>query len=480
MTNWGLAHRVFTACLAAIAVLSMVMFTVDHRASAQEARSIAGVIWFDANLDGIRQADEAFAEGVGYTIEEFANQEVVRVVTDSVTNSQGEYGVDELAPGTYGLRIVLPDGFVPTDTRQGDDRAVDSDLDVPIGETALLGANLDLSRGATFPNLDLGLVPLGDPEISGIVWADSNGDGVRGESETGFGVVTYELIRLEPGLPNLVLFSGTTSSDGRYGINVVPSGNYIVAITFPPGHEVSPPDVGEDDTIDSDFIGVPNGTRAAVGVTVAIGETTSNVDVGLDRPDVNGIGGLVWIDEVSDGVQRAGELGVPDWEVVLFRDDAGTSVEVASYFTNEAGRYETGSLAPGRYAIGVAPSSNFEFARANVGDDEFNSDVDVNGVSPWVNYDGVTPIEIDAGLRQRIAADANCDGALNILDAFATAQYVVGLREGVAGCAATNGSSQISLEAITVNADDTVNIQTAFRVSQCVVGLENALCPAPQ
>lgn len=77
-----------------------------------------------------------------------------------------------------------------------------------------------------------------------------------------------------------------------------------------------------------------------------------------------------------------------------------------------------------------------------------------------------------------IAGDATCDGVLNILDAFATAQYVVGLREGVGSCPIADSATQIGLDRVSV-AGEQVTIQSAFRVSQCVVGLANELCRTP-
>lgn len=76
-----------------------------------------------------------------------------------------------------------------------------------------------------------------------------------------------------------------------------------------------------------------------------------------------------------------------------------------------------------------------------------------------------------------VVGDANCDGAFNILDAYATAQYVVQLSVGVPTCADVTGLNQVSLAAVRADGRP-VTILNAFWISECVVGLNNVLCPA--
>lgn len=75
-----------------------------------------------------------------------------------------------------------------------------------------------------------------------------------------------------------------------------------------------------------------------------------------------------------------------------------------------------------------------------------------------------------------LLGDVTCDGVVNILDAFATSQYVVQLRTGVSGCPLASPLEQINLDAVSVGGAN-VTILDAFRISQCVVGLSNQLCP---
>lgn len=73
--------------------------------------------------------------------------------------------------------------------------------------------------------------------------------------------------------------------------------------------------------------------------------------------------------------------------------------------------------------------------------------------------------------------DVNCDGVVSIIDAFATAQFVVGLRVGVTGCPLASPREQINLDALS-SEPRSVTILHASLVAQCVVGLNNRICPA--
>lgn len=71
-----------------------------------------------------------------------------------------------------------------------------------------------------------------------------------------------------------------------------------------------------------------------------------------------------------------------------------------------------------------------------------------------------------------LTLDPNCDGVLNILDAFAVAQYVVGQRTGAQSCPLGNPSTEINVAKSDFNGDGVLNILDAFYASGCVVGTE--------
>jgi hypothetical protein len=111
--------------------------------------------------------------------------------------------------------------------------------------------------------------------VCGIVWEDTNNNGIREDSE--------------PVIPNAVVTLGDTSTatdvNGVYEFSV-PPGTYDVSVQIPPGTQPSPTNSGGNDTTDSD--GTPDGLGNSV-TTVTLtssGTYVSNVDFGFWVPPV--------------------------------------------------------------------------------------------------------------------------------------------------------------------------------------------------
>lgn len=83
---------------------------------------------------------------------------------------------------------------------------------------------------------------------------------------------------------------------------------------------------------------------------------------------------------------------------------------------------------------------------------------------------------INAGMRRQ-DGDVNCDGRLNILDAFTMAQYSVELRTDNGPCPLTDVDAKIYLGNGDANLDGRHNIADAFAIAECAVGLASEFCP---
>jgi len=99
--------------------------------------------------------------------------------------------------------------------------------------------------------------------ICGTVFNDANDNGIQDSGETGVEGVKVIVCQLCDGTDNVEVESGPT---GQYFANV-PGGAYTVAVLIPNGMQASPPNVGSDDSIDSD--GVPNGSGFSVAANVS-------------------------------------------------------------------------------------------------------------------------------------------------------------------------------------------------------------------
>ena len=109
--------------------------------------------------------------------------------------------------------------------------------------------------------------------ICGYVWTDTNNNGVQDPGE--------------PGLPGAVVTLGpevtATDPEGFYYF-FVPPGDYTIAVQIPPGQQPSPPNVGSDDTTDSD--GVPDGYGNSVAPLSYPGGADASTDFGFFQPPV--------------------------------------------------------------------------------------------------------------------------------------------------------------------------------------------------
>ena len=181
--------------------------------------------------------------------------------------------------------------------------------------------------------------------IGDFVWLDANGNGVQ-DGEPGLGGVTVTLYASDG---TTVIATTTTASDGSYSFSVAP-GSYVVGFSLPSGYYFTAQDAGGNDALDSDA----DTTTGKTGViTVVAGQTYNTSDAGLQMSASAVIGDRIWLDEDADGVQDAGEAGIPNVTVEL-RDGVCTpGVDCPTVVTDSEGNYLFTDVAPGNYTVAV-------------------------------------------------------------------------------------------------------------------------------
>lgn len=113
------------------------------------------------------------------------------------------------------------------------------------------------------------------------------------------------------------------------------------------------------------------------------------------------LGDFVWHDQNADGVQDAGESGIPNVTVHLL-DCEGNFI--AEDITDGDGLYLFDSLAEGEYLVKVFPPAGFSISPANQTNDAEDSDADSTGLMSCTTLDsGETDLTWDAGLYVRAA-----------------------------------------------------------------------------
>src|SRR5262249_22728293 len=147
----------------------------------------------------------------------------------------------------------------------------------------------------------------------------------------------------EPGLPGVrvvllaasgqVLGAAVTDATGHYAFPNVAAGVYRLQFLPLPGFAPSPSEQGSDESHDSD----PDPTTGVTALFELVdGETASGFDAGFHVPPPAGatVGDHVWMDLNGNGIQDAGEPGVPGVVVHLLD---GQGVLIAAATTDASG-----------------------------------------------------------------------------------------------------------------------------------------------
>ncbi len=336
--------------------------------------AVGNFVWDDLDGDGVQDAGEPGIDGV---VVELRNGVGALIATSTTTI--GFYSFANLVPGDYSLTFVGLPGSVPTTANAGSDDGLDSDIDA----SGLLSVNL--ASGANDMTFDAGFVT--PATIGDFVWDDLDGDGVQDLFEPGVDGVSVELL---DGSGTVV---ATTSSavDGSYTFTSVAPGTYSVRFGTIGSYELTGQDQTGNDLFDSDADQI---TGETAQFTVVSGQNQDSIDAGLVAPA--SLGDRVWFDSDADGIQDAGEPGVPGVSIELI--DAGGSV-VATATTAADGSYSFTDLAPGDYSVQVV-GVGFVFTGQNIGaDDAIDSDVGAAGRSDTTNLiSGEGETSVDAGL----------------------------------------------------------------------------------
>ncbi len=360
--------------------------------------SLGDMLFLDANRNGIMDGGETGINGVTVMLLD-ANGNVVATTT---TTGNGKYSFGNLAPGNYSVMFNgLPAGFIYTLRDQGANETLDSDVDPSNGKTAQVmlmsgQSYLDLDAGA-YPRIDLSVTktvsPAG-PYVTGqaITYAVTVSNAVGFAQATG--------VTVSDVLPSGVSFTGATPSQGSFDnatgtwtVGTLASGasatlQIATTVTATTGAITNCAQVQTANEFDVDSTpgnGTANGEDDAACVTINI--VTAS------------LGDFVWVDLNGNGCQDAGEPGLPNVTVTLFR---GNGTQVAQTTTGADGKYLFSNLTPGSYYVTFGQPSGFTFTSTKTcGNDATDSDAAANGqTAPVTLADGENNRNVDAGVVQ--------------------------------------------------------------------------------
>ncbi len=301
---------------------------------------IAGVVFNDLNLDGIHNRSAvtgAFTEPglTGFRV--FLDANGNRTFEDGeafvLTDSDGEFVFPSVPVGAHDVVVELPARWNPTPGTVAFDAVT-----VTGGDVARTG--------------DFSLFTVLDGAIRGLIWNDTNRNGIRD-----FNTLTGAFV--DPPLAgwrvfvdldrNSVLDAGepttTTSADGRYFFPDLQVGTYLVQQIIPTGWEVAP------------------GFSDVVSVVVNSGQTSTapafaNFDSVAFAP--GSIAGDVWNDRNANGLRDPGDGGLEGWTVFIDADvDGLLDPGEAQVVTGATGGYLFAGVNPGSVTLRAVPQAGW-------------------------------------------------------------------------------------------------------------------------
>ncbi len=365
--------------------------------------SIGDYVWRDDNVDGKQDPTEPAIVGVKVYLYQINTVNQLVKIDSTVTDSNGKYLFDSLGSGTYKVQFVKPLGMMATKGNAAVD-TLDSDIDkMGLSHAIVIDASkLPSDTLRNNPHIDAGFVRVGS--IGDFVWFDKNGDGVQNNNEPG--LVGSKVYLLDNN--GKIIDSTTTDVNGFYLFKDLLPGTYQIKFTEPKGLNLSPADMGGNDTKDSDADPVTGlSPKVVIDVTKPVGSVERDnrtIDAGAQTP-FGSIGNYVWLDTNNNGIQETGESPIEGVTVYLL-DKSGKILD--STKTNNKGGYLFDSLITGQYQIKFKVPTGTITAKPNVGGsavaDTLDSDINKTGLSHIVNID-VTKLMTDT-LRNNPNIDA--------------------------------------------------------------------------
>ena len=273
--------------------------------------SLAGSVYDDVNGNLVRDT----GEGLGnVTVTLTGTDDLGQAVNlTATTAADGSYKFEQLRPGNYSVTETQPAGLGDIGSRAG--TAGGSTTPNVISAIAL--AQGTAATGYDF--IDHGGV------LSGAVYFDKNGNGVRDAGE--------------PGLPGVaVTLSGavartvTTGADGSYQFAGLAAGSYTVSETQPPLYRDGGVQVGS--------AGGAKGNNSVGAINLPAGTNATDYNF----PELTGadgsIAGSVWLNNAAGNptAKDTGEAGLPGWYVELYQN-GNRVTSVAAAATDAQGNY---------------------------------------------------------------------------------------------------------------------------------------------
>ncbi|MFN7866939.1 MAG: tandem-95 repeat protein [Planctomyces sp.] len=336
---------------------------------------VTGTIFSDLNENGIKDADEGGISG--WTV--FADYNSDGFLTTgeptAVANADGDYILGSISAGTWPIYQIPVGGY-----RTTAGGSLFPLQNAPNFKTVsvVVGGTATASFGNWIPSVGT---------ISGTVWNDSNGDGVRGTGETALAGRPVFIDLNRDGVQAATEPARTTDANGNYVFTNIRTGAHRVTELLPAGF-------------------IPSEGRPAAVESLVVRAGTSVVDFFNLQPVAGSLSGTIWNDLNGDGIFGTGEPPLAGWTVYvdLNSDGSLTAGEPASV-TAGAGTWAFPSQAYGTKTVRVIPQPNWAVTSPATGSATF---LLLNGQARTAVNFGLR--ELVGDVRGVVVDDANGNG----------------------------------------------------------------------
>jgi uncharacterized repeat protein (TIGR01451 family) len=333
--------------------------------------SISGKVFLDKDNNGSFNGTDSGLAGVtvilsGYNfgnngIDDNGTGDDVTISPASVTtNSTGDYTFTAVAPGKYAItEPTQPVGTfngITTPGNQGGTASAVGTAPSVISGIVLNGQNI---TGYSFAEV-------APASLSGTIYIDSNGNGVKDPGEAGLGNVSLTLSGTDD-IGNPVSITVVTAADGSYTINGLrPSGpgGYTLTETQPAGYGDLP---GATGTNVGSVNGSASGTAAlnsVTGIVIHSGDSASGFDF---REITSGLSGATYLDSNNNGLFDTGDQPISGVSISLSGVDVTGAAINQTTVTAADGSYSFAGLLGGTYSLTETQPLIYEDGRETAG-----------------------------------------------------------------------------------------------------------------
>jgi hypothetical protein len=285
--------------------------------------TVSATVTLDANSNGI--ADPGEPGLAGWNVYVDYNQDGTQDAGEpgALTDSNGVATITNVTAGSTIVREVVPTGYAPA-----------------AGFTDLIHLTVQDNRTRTASFLNVTQATTGD--ITGSVWNDIAGDGVRDPSDPGLAGWT---VFIDTNL-NHILDAGevstTTDGAGNFAFLGMAPGTYNLREVLQPGWATT---LGADGKATANV--TPGGT-----VNLSFGN--------FNAASLGSLKGSVWNDVNADGFRAATDPGIGGWTVFLDLDNNGSlGAGEPSTVTDAFGNYSFPTVTVGTYHVAEVVQSGW-------------------------------------------------------------------------------------------------------------------------